>query len=78
VSPNEPRLVDFVGFLMVSLTLLAPSFPSSAGFQLMFAYACLHLFQLVAGTSLSDDDYARLLSTSIAEYHQESFFQIFV
>jgi hypothetical protein len=35
----------------------------------MFSCGSLHLFHLAAWWSLSEDIYARLLSTSIAEYH---------
>lgn len=68
VSPYVPRLVDSAGFLMVPLTLLAPSifpFPSSSGFLklcLMFDCGSVHLFPSVTGKSLSDHDYVRFLS----------------
>ena len=51
-APLGPRLVDSVGFLVVSLTPLAPSSPSSARFPglcLMFGCGSLHLFPSVAG-----------------------------
>jgi hypothetical protein len=49
-----------------------PSPLSSKGFiilHIMFGWETLHLFPSVAGWSLSDDDYIRFLSMSIAEYH---------
>ena len=52
--------------------LYNPSSPSSIGFtefSLIFGCGFLHLFLSVVGWSLSDGDYARLLSMSIAEYH---------
>lgn len=39
----------------------------------MFGCGSLHLFLSVAGCSLSDDNYSRLWSTNIAEYHYEFF-----
>lgn len=59
MSPCEPRLVDFIGFLVVSLTPLGPSIllPFSTGFLklcLMFGSGSLHLFpfQLLGEASL--------------------------
>jgi hypothetical protein len=74
VSPYDAWLVDSMGFLMMSLKLLAPtsSTPSFSGFlelYLMFDCGSLHLLPLVAEWSLSDDDYVRVQSTSIAKYH---------
>jgi len=74
-KPHGHRLVDYVGLLVVSLTTLAPSVlppplqQDSPQFYLMFDCGSLHQFPAVAGWSLSDDSYARLLSASIAEYH---------
>lgn len=53
VSPHGPRLVDAVGFLVVSLNPLPPSIlPSSTclpDLHLMFGCETLHLFPLSAG-----------------------------
>lgn len=40
----------------------------------MYDFGSLYLLPSVAGSNLSDDDYAKLLSTSISEYHLESFY----
>ena len=70
VSTYEPRLVDSVGFLVVSLTPQAPPSPSFTGFpelHLMFGCVSLPLFPRVAGRSLLDDNWARPPTMSIAE-----------
>ena len=73
-NSQEPMLVDSVGFLVLSLTPLAPKvlFPFSGGFpeiSLMFDWESLHLFPPVVSRSLSDSLWARYQLMSIAEYH---------
>ena len=69
MSLYEPRLVDSVVFLVVSLITLTPSIlPPSLPHHLMFGYGYLHQFQSGTWRRLSDDSHAKLLSDSIAEY----------
>lgn len=61
VSPYEPRLVDSMGFLEVSLNLLAHTILplSSTGvseLHLMLGCGFLYLFPTVAERNLSDDN----------------------
>ena len=60
MRPCGPRLVDSVGFIIMSLTYLAPKnpFSPSAGFpklHLVFGCGSLDLFLSVAGESISDN-----------------------
>jgi hypothetical protein len=69
VSPEGPRLVDSVGFHVVSsIPWLSPSSQVSTRFPkfyLMPDCGFLHLFPSAAGWSLAEDGFARLLSWSI-------------
>lgn len=76
VNLYEPRFIDSVGFLVVSLTPLSPPIllphlrqdsPSSTS-SCSNVGLCLTFHQLLRG-SFSDYSYARLRSVSIAEYH---------
>lgn len=49
-----------------------PSFRRLSELHLIFAYDIHHLLLPIAEWSIIDDDYARLQSISIAEYHYES------
>jgi hypothetical protein len=68
--PHGSRLVDSIGLPVESLSpqvLIIQSFLQLL--SLMFSCGSLHLFLLVAGWSISEDNYARILSASITEYH---------
>lgn len=79
-QPNmtyKVTLHDSVDFLFMFLTppastILPPSLLQDSDF-LMFGCGFLHLFPSVTGRSLSDNNYARLYSMNIADYHCESF-----
>jgi hypothetical protein len=58
----------------IPLRFLNPSPNSSIRFpevHLMFDYESLHLFQSIAGWSLSEDSYARVLYASITQYYRQ-------
>jgi hypothetical protein len=70
MSPYGSRLVDSVGFLMVSLTSLDASIlPPPPTQDSIFGCGSQHLFPSAAGWSFSDESYVKLLSISTAEYH---------
>jgi hypothetical protein len=73
LSPYGPRMVDPVSVLDPSGSYSSSSHPpflqDSPKLHLMFGCGSLHLFPSVAGWSLSDDNWARHQSMSIAEYH---------
>jgi hypothetical protein len=73
-APKSPGLVDSVGLPVEFLSSSDPSvlLPTSTKlpeFCLMFCCESLHLFPSATGKSLSEDNYARLLSANITEYH---------
>ena len=73
-SPQKSRLVNSVSvstetLSFSSLVMLLPTFADLLELHLMFGCGSLHLFPLTAGWSLSEDSYARILSTRITEYH---------
>jgi hypothetical protein len=52
------------------LSFLPHSFTIILEHHLMLACGALCLFPCIAGSSLSEESYASLLSASIAEYHK--------